>query len=312
MATRKPGLNDLRMCVDRVVEPHQQIDAAVLAMAENPENEPPPIEIRPGAALHPVEMALVTSKKWNNGRKLRIKFLDGSVKQKSLTQKYAEMWSQFANVGFDFKGGATAEIRISFRQPGAWSAVGTDSLLTDAFPKTQPTMNFGWLRDDTDEKEWRRVVLHEFGHALSAIHEHQSPKNGIKWNIKEVYRVFSGPPNNWSKEKIDFNIIQKYSVTQLNATEFDAKSIMLYAFPGNLIVGGKATSSNTDLSSADKAFIAEMYPKQSQPPQIAAATFDPGFAAAAAPPTADAPRPRFTADHLRRAAAHATRARSQR
>lgn len=33
-------------------------------------------------------------------------------------------------------------------------------------------MHFGWLRDDTDDVEWRRVVVHEFGHALGAIHEH--------------------------------------------------------------------------------------------------------------------------------------------
>ncbi len=30
-------------------------------------------------------------------------------------------------------------------------------------------MNFGWLEDDTDDEEYRRVVLHEFGHALVAF-----------------------------------------------------------------------------------------------------------------------------------------------
>jgi hypothetical protein len=261
MARRTSDLNDLRMCVDRVVQPHHAMDAAVLAMAENPANEPPPIVLRPGETLHPFQMALITQKKWNAGRKLKVKFLDGSAKQKKQVQRFANEWSQFANVSFDFNGGVTSEIRISFRQVGAWSALGTDCLQTGSFPKTQPTMNFGWLRDDTDDVEWRRVVVHEFGHALGAIHEHQNPKGGIKWNLPRVYAAFGGPPNNWSKETIDFNIVQKYSVSQLNATEFDKLSIMLYHFDASLIIGGKATPNNTDLSAGDKTFIAQMYPK---------------------------------------------------
>ena len=297
MARKKPDLNDLRLCVDRVVPTEATMDAAVMAMSENPANEPPPLITRPGVAVHPQEIAAVTSKKWNNGRKLKVKFLDGSVKQKSQTQKYAEVWTQYANVSFDFSGAANAEIRISFRRTGSWSALGTDCLLTNAFKKTEPTMNYGWLRDDSAENEWRRVVLHEFGHALSAIHEHQNPKAGIQWNLAEVYRVFSGPPNNWTKAQIDFNIVQKYSLDQLNATDFDGKSIMLYAFPGALIVGGKPTQNNTDLSEGDKQFIAEFYPKAA--PAAAASALE-----IAAPMAAAAPRPpsTFTAAQFRKAA----------
>lgn len=262
MARKKPDLNDLRLCVDRPIPETSTMDAAMLAMAENSENAPPDLIIRPGAVVHPFEMALFTTKKWANGRKIGVRFLDGTKKQKSQTQKYAEVWEQYANVNFDFSAKANAEIRISFQERGSWSALGTDALATAWFPKSKPTMNYGWLRDDSEEKEWRRVVLHEFGHALGAIHEHQNPEGGIQWNLPEVYRVFSGPPNNWDKAKIDFNIVQKYSITQLNATKYDKKSIMLYAFPGNLIVGGEATANNTDVSSQDKKFIGEMYPKE--------------------------------------------------
>ena len=263
MARKKPDLNDLRLCVDRPIPDTSTMDAAMLAMAENDENAPPDLIIRPGAVVHPFEMALFTTKKWANGRKIGVRFLDGSKKQKAQTQKYAELWEQYANVNFDFAAKANAEIRISFRERGSWSALGTDCLAADFAKK--PTMNYGWLKDDSEEKEWRRVVLHEFGHALGAIHEHQNPDGGIKWNLPEVYRVFSGPPNNWDKAKIDFNIVQKYSMTQLNATKYDKKSIMLYAFPGNLIVGGQATPNNDDVSAKDKKFIAEMYPSAAPP-----------------------------------------------
>lgn len=263
MAPKKPDLNDLRLCVDRPIPEHARMDAAVLAMAENETNEPPPLVIPPGQAIGPAEIAIFAGKKWANGRKVGVKFLDGSKIQKKKTQQFAEIWEQFANINFDFSAGAKAEIRISFKEKGSWSALGTDCLITSAFPKTKPTMNYGWLRDDSADTEWRRVVIHEFGHALGAIHEHQNPAGGIKWNLAEVYRVFSGPPNNWTKQQIDFNIVQKYSIDQLNASQFDAKSIMLYAFPGSLIVGGKATQNNTDLSAMDKQFIASLYPKGS-------------------------------------------------
>ena len=281
---RKTTPNELKLCVDRVVPSEKLLDAALLALAENNFNEPPPIEIKPGKPTPVLEMALATSKKWNNGRKLKIKFLDGSVKQKKKTQQYAEHWLQWANLSLDFNGGSDADIRISFKQQGSWSALGTDSLLTDVFKKTDPTMNYGWLRDDSDETEWRRVVLHEFGHALSAIHEHQNPKAGIKWNLAAVYKAYSGPPNNWSKEQIDFNIVQKYSVDSLNATDFDGKSIMLYPFPAELIQGGKATARNTDASANDQKFIGEMYPKAQAAPTLEIAGVGAMAMAEAAPP----------------------------
>ncbi|MFL6246343.1 MAG: matrixin family metalloprotease [Thermoanaerobaculia bacterium] len=256
-------MNDLRLCVDRPIPEETRMDAAVLAMSENAENEPPPLVFRPGQVIGPAEIAVFAGKKWANGRKVGVKFLDGTKTQKMKTQKFAEMWEKYANINFDFNAGAKAEIRISFKERGSWSALGTDCLITSAFAKSKPTMNYGWLKDDTDDVEWRRVVIHEFGHALGAIHEHQNPSGGIQWNLKEVYRVFSGPPNNWTKQQIDFNIVQKYALNQLNASKYDPKSIMLYAFPGSLIVSGVATENNTDLSEMDKKFIAGLYPKAS-------------------------------------------------
>jgi hypothetical protein len=280
MAPRKPDLNDLRLCVDRPLPEEARMNAAVLAMAENRENEPPPLVIPPGQAIGPAEIAVFAGKKWANGRKVGVKFLDGTKTQKAKTQKFAEIWEQFANVNFDFAAGAKAEIRISFKEVGSWSALGTDCLITSAFPKSKPTMNYGWLKDNSDDTEWRRVVIHEFGHALGAIHEHQNPDGGIQWNLKEVYRVFSGPPNNWTKQKIDFNIVQKYALSQLNASKYDPKSIMLYAFSGSLIVGGVATQNNTDLSEMDKKFIAGLYPKAA--PKAAKAAGTPRLSVAAA------------------------------
>ena len=251
-----------RLCIDRVIPLEHKEEAARFAVEQSLRNRPE-IVLRLGVSMHPMKMALLTGKTWPNLKHLRVKFLDGSPTQKAKVMAHAQEWSKFAAVTFDLVSRGNAEVRVSFvADSGSWSAIGADCLVTKYFPKDEPTMNFGWLRDDTDDVEYRRVVVHEFGHALGAIHEHQNPKGGIKWNLPAVYRYFSGPPNNWSKDEIDYNIVQKYSLDQLNASKFDRKSIMLYAFPPELMVGGKGTPNNTDLSAGDKKFIGKMYPKR--------------------------------------------------
>ena len=253
----------LHMCIDRVIPMEKKILAAEIAIKENPQNQPKMPRALAGASMHPAKMALLTGKKWQNGRELGVYFMDGSSTQKAKVRQFAEMWESYAHINFSFGASQnSAEIRVSFEaDDGSWSAIGTDCLHTEYFKKSEPTINFGWLRDSTEDEEWRRVVVHEFGHALGAIHEHQNPRGGIKWNLQAVYDYFSGPPNNWSKADIDHNIVQKYSLAQLNASKFDPKSIMLYSFAPELIQGGVGTLNNTKLSTGDKRFIRRMYPK---------------------------------------------------
>jgi hypothetical protein len=160
-----------------------------------------------------------------------------------------------------------AEIRISFQaDPGSWSAVGTDALVESYFPKYQPTMNFGWLEDNSADAEYERVVAHEFGHALGCVHEHQSPDANLPWDQEAVYASFMGPPNYWTKEEIDFNILRRYSPAGVRFTRMDPDSIMLYMFPANLFRTGEGTKENTHLSQGDKQFIAQVYPRASSVP----------------------------------------------
>lgn len=207
-------------------------------------------------------MAVVNSKRWTTGSTLRCRFLDGSVRMRRKVEEFAHQWEKHANIRFKFVTSGPAEIRISFyADSGSWSAVGRDALNTSYFPPHQPTMNYGWLRDHTGTDECSRVVLHEFGHALACVHEHQSPTFNRKWNEKAVTRYFQGPPNYWTSDDIRNNVLGKYSPKGVSATQFDPKSIMLYTFDGALFGDGLgSTNNNTKLSASDIRMIKGMYP----------------------------------------------------
>ena len=246
----------LHMCIDRVLPKELQDDAQLAAITENPANFTGPVE----ANMPPQEksIALLKKKLWKPGRTLHVRFLDGDPKVQEKVAKVAQEWSQYANIHFVFDNAPNAEIRISFSQPGSWSYIGTDALL---IPQAQPTMNYGWLTPDTDDEEYSRVVLHEFGHAIGCIHEHQNPDQGIPWNEPAVLQFYEGPPNYWSEAQVRENVLKKYDRTTLNGTKFDDRSIMLYPVRKELTLGGfEVPWSNSKLSETDKAFIATMYP----------------------------------------------------
>ncbi|MGM0889807.1 MAG: M12 family metallopeptidase [Bacillota bacterium] len=246
--------NDIKICTLKLLPEDVQKEAYEKAVMENPAND---MKEEMGASPEKNEMALMKFKKWQPGRKLRVRFLDGVSDVQEKVEKYAHQWEKYANIKFIFGNDRDAEIRISFNEKGSWSYLGTDCL---SIPKDQPTMNYGWLRSDTPENEYSRVVLHEFGHALGCIHEHQNPTTNIPWDKEAVYRYYAGPPNNWTKEQVDQNLFKHYSRTITNFSTFDKKSIMLYAIPNSLTLGDYEVGWNSTLSDRDKQFIKEMYP----------------------------------------------------
>jgi hypothetical protein len=178
---------------------------------------------------------------------------------------YSHVWESIANVKFQFISDVTkAEIKVGFINDNtSWSWIGRDVLDN---PTGERTMNFGWFSSKTSESEFRRVILHEFGHVLGFIHEHQSPVAGIPWDKDKVYAFFGGPPNNWDKAKIDHNIFEQYSKTNTNSSVYDPLSIMHYFFPPELVTDGSVFTFNTNFSPTDIQFSKQVYPFPPPPP----------------------------------------------
>lgn len=140
-----------------------------------------------------------------------------------------------------------ANIRISFdTTDGAWSYIGNQN---EQIPYPSATMNLGWFDVAT--------VIHEFGHMLGMIHEHQNPKdNKIQWNDDYVIESMS---NVWSEELVRRNILDSYDEDQVNGSVYDPKSIMLYYFPAAFTLNGIGTEQNLRLSPKDAKWLSKTY-----------------------------------------------------
>jgi serralysin len=212
----------------------------------------------PPATTGATKAALVKDKKWQAGDVISISFMDGTDEQKKLVRRFAEEWIKgLANLQFSWQQPPNTDIRITFMHSGSWSVIGTTC---KSIPKDQPTMNFGWLTPGVSETKAKRVILHEFGHALGLIHEHQNPISKIDWNKPAVIADLSGPPNNWNAATIEHNMFEEYPPNEIAGTKLDWSSIMMYPIPKTWTLDGHSAGLNDTLSETDKKFIRKQYP----------------------------------------------------
>jgi len=241
----------LQICVDQILPEEKVIAAATRAIAENPANAGSGQE-----GLGTFELAVNTKMNWPTGRVLKIRFLGGHPKVRARVMEVSRQWCEHANLAFDFGDHSEPDIRIAFEDGGSWSWLGTHALTIE---QERPTMNFGWLEPGSAEEAYHRVVLHEFGHALGCIHEHQSPAGGVPWDEPKVYEYYMSQYG-WSKMKVYENLLEKYSQDSTQFGEFDRESIMIYAIPKELTIDDYEVKWNTELSDMDKKMIGEVYP----------------------------------------------------
>jgi hypothetical protein len=121
-----------------------------------------------------------------------------------------------------------------------------------------------------------RTVLHEFGHAMGMLHEHQNyvaggnPFQFDKQKVVEYYESI-GYTASEASQLAQVNVIDRYECTSTNCpyagSQFDKESIMIYPIDKNWLVPGTLNDwvniPTFEYSSKDKEWLSKMYPKNS-------------------------------------------------
>lgn len=179
---------------------------------------------------------------------------DGSIRNQTL--QTANEWSTFSGITFVralSKG--NSDIRVSYRTNGWWSHVGSYAL---SLGKDSVTLSLDsiYLYDASRTKS---VILHEFGHALGLLHEHQHKGLNIPWDSTALYKYYK-ENFNLDSDWVNENVITKYKSPTAIYCEPDPASIMIYEIPAKVTKNGSFhVDEPLELSPLDKKYINYMY-----------------------------------------------------
>jgi hypothetical protein len=232
------------------------------------------------AAVPSLERAAAAAVLWPKGKTIRIGFLNGDPGGDQHTLRLwvinaAATWQHYgAGLAFDFiEGAANADVTVNFLpRSGAGygtysSALGTEAAAFIADGEPSCDLIFDPSDQGNTAAELQRVCLHELGHVLGLIHEHERPDRPIVWDVPAVvkyYRELTG--GSWTDEEIRDQVLQSYASPIVAETAFDPQSIMMYPFPAGLAVYGDTGEPfsigwNETLSQLDILAVSRLYPK---------------------------------------------------
>jgi len=267
-----PEQASMSLCCQQHASNHQASYEA--AIKENPANAAitPTYESEYGYAHEgdrEPRMVMAFTKYWARGRTLKIEFMNNLPDiLKHPFIEAASLWLPYVNLKFEFVTQGPSDIRIAMNDSIHRSEVGTDALLV---PQDKPTMEFNLTQILTNKMvnnqlvkkpDFDRTVLHEFGHMLGAVHEHQHPQSNIPWDQAKLLQLL--PLAGYTEEMIHANILDLYEAADYHYSAYDPDSVMHFDVPNALTQGDfQIINTGKTLSQKDIEFMRSVYPDRS-------------------------------------------------
>ncbi|MGV8917543.1 MAG: M12 family metallopeptidase [Pseudomonas sp.] len=248
-------MNEIHLC--SVIRLKDQATSYQLALEERPDNAG-----GSNAGNRKKRAVGHFSKFWSNGRTLKIGFVSDDLpdNHKQAIISAINKWQPFVNLTFEFIDGrdgtpgyGQGDIRIHTDSTHNYTLIGTDAKGNDSWT---PTMVLGIKPSNP---RFESTIMHEFGHALGAEHEHQHPEANIPWDVPKVYAHYA--KSGTSAEDVDEQVLNKLHISQTTYTPYDRQSIMHYPVPNDQTIGDWEIGINSRISAKDQAFMRLAYPK---------------------------------------------------
>lgn len=202
------------------------------------------------------------------GRPLRIAFMQENHPLNDVVIEAAREWQRHMDLGFEIAGTfrtrndpGNLDILVTQNATGNSSYLGVASRVYANSGRA--SLRLQQFYPEHTRKQIFGVALHELGHALGLIHEHQNP--GAKLNFDEVAVLrYYNDKYRWDEEKTRQNVLSQYGFGGAHKvdlrTSFDPRSIMMYALPGTVFADGSSGfTSNDSLSVLDASLIDLVY-----------------------------------------------------
>jgi hypothetical protein len=250
-------------CTHRELPTSLRLAAAWHAVTIRPSNGPELIELaysHPHAVpLPPQAITLLKGRFWTPGTILKVAFRGGSPAINDRVLQYANLWSQWANISFADVGlNDDWDLCIGFDKLGYWSMIGTDS--KSAQRTGEQSLNLqGFDSTPMPESEWMRVVPHEIGHALGAMHEQMRPEIVNRINREACYAYFARTQG-WNRQMVDQQLLTPLDMSEMIASTVEETSIMEYQLPGSIMIDGRPVPGGDHITDLDGTTMAKVYP----------------------------------------------------
>jgi hypothetical protein len=195
---------------------------------------------------------------------LLVYFMEGNSATNQEVLDVANQWLVNSNMQFvESKDIKHSHIRITYlidpldTNDRFNSLLGTDA--DSSHYRNTNTMRLGDIGAITSQSDFDYYVLHEFGHALGFIHEHQRSDAPIVWEESELY-IYCDTFYNMDSNAVLDHMIHLIADVGINSSVLDTLSIMIYGFPNSVTKGNLSAPLNVQLSAEDLATIERFYP----------------------------------------------------